>query len=151
MNGIRFFRQKNKLAIYELSQLAQVSAPTIRALEKKIQPNTSLTVYLRLSDALAITIDELLDDYDPSLLKAGDRHAYAPAKAKPARNPIAVYRRDENLSLQQLADRLGVTSREWARRVCDNKIARPQHLHLLADFEGVTEDEFLRRYAVQRG
>lgn len=148
MNGIRFYRQKNRLAICELSQLAQVSAPVIRALEKKIQPNTALSIYLRLSDALGVTIDELLDDCDPALLKDGDRHAYATSKAKPACNAIAVYRRDENLSLQQLADRLGVTSREWARRVCDSKSIRPQHLQLLAKYEGVTEDEFLLRYAV---
>ncbi len=151
MNGIRFYRQKNRLAICELSQLAQVSAPVIRSLEKKIQPNTALSIYLRLTDALGITLDELLDDYDPALLKDGDRHAHARTKSKPARNPIAVYRRDENLSLQQLADRLGVTSREWARRVCDSKSVRPQHLQLLAAYEGVTEDEFLLRYAVSEG
>lgn len=38
MNGIRFYRNKNRLAICELSQLAQVSAPVIRSLEKRSSP-----------------------------------------------------------------------------------------------------------------
>ena len=148
MNGIRYFRKKNKLAIYELSELSHVCKPTIHSLEKAIQPTTTLSTYLRLADALGVTLDELLDDYDPALLKDGDRHAYI-GRQKPPRNPIAVYRREENLSLQQMADRMGVGSREWARRICDKTIASPKLLRRLAAYENVTEAEFLRRYTVE--
>ena len=148
MNGIRYFRKKNKLAVFELSELSHVSKPTIHNLEESINPATTLSIYLRLAEALGVTLDELLDDYDPALLKDGDRYPY-PAKQKPARNSIAVYRRTENLSLQQLADRMGVSSREWARRVCDEEIASSKLLRRLAAFEGVTEDEFVRIYAVE--
>ena len=148
MNGIRFYRKKNKLAIYELSELSHVCKPTIHSLEEAINPTTALTIYLRLADALGVTLDELLDDYDPALLKDGDRHAYC-GSAKHPRNPIAVYRREENLSFQQLATRMGVTSREWARRVCEEDTASPKLLRRLAAFENLTEAEFLRRYAVE--
>ena len=148
MNGIRFLRKKNKLAVYELSERSQVSAPTIHSLEQAIQPTTALSIYLRLAEALGVTLDELLDDYDPALLKDGDRHAYN-GRQKPARNPIAVYRMVENLSLQQLAKRMGVTSREWARRICDEDRASTKLLRRLAAFENLTEAEFLRRYAVE--
>ena len=93
-------------------------------------------------------MDELLDDYDPALLKDGDRHAYG-RKPKPANNVIAVYRWEENLSLQQLADRMGVTSREWARRICDRSDASPKLLKRLIRFEDISEEEFMRRYAVE--
>lgn len=148
MNAIRFLRKKNKLAVYELSERSQVSAPTIHSLEQAIQPTTALSIYLRLADALGVTLDELLADYDPALLKDGDRHAYI-GRQKPPRNPIAVYRREENLSLQQLADHMGVGSREWARRICDKTIASPKLLRRLAAYENVTEAEFLRRYTVE--
>lgn len=148
MNGIRFLRKKNKLAVYELSERSQVSVATIHSLERGIQPTTALTIYLRLADALGVTLDELLDDYDPALLKDSDRHAYN-GRPKPLRNPIAVYRRDENLSLQQLAKRMGVGTREWARRICGSTEAPPKLLGRLAAFENVTEEEFLHRYAVE--
>lgn len=148
MTGIRYYRKKNKLAVYELSELSHVSKATIHSLEETINPATSLSIYLRLSGALNVTLDELLDDYDPAQLGDGDRHAYG-GRQKPARNPIAVYRQDENLSLQQLAGRMGVGSREWARRVCDEKIASSKLLRRLAEYEGVSEDEFLRRYPVE--
>ena len=148
MNGIRYFRKKNKLAIYELSELSHVCKPTIHSLEKAIQPTTTLSTYLRLADALGVTLDELLDDYDPALLKDGDRHTDRRSTRSP-RNPIAVYRMTENLTLQQLAKRMGVTSREWARRICDGELASPKLLRRLAAYENVTETEFLRRYAVE--
>ena len=148
MNGIRFFRKKNKLAIYELSELSGVSGATIHTLEEELNPRTSLSIYMRLAEALNVTIDEMLEDYDPALLKDGDRHSYA-GKAKVPRNPIAVYRHEENLSLQQLAGRMGVTSREWARRICAEEIASPKLLRRLAAFENITEAEFSRRYAVE--
>ena len=148
MNGIKYYRKKNKLAIYELSQKSNITAPTIRCLEKTIRPNTSLRTYLRLADSLGVTIDELVDDYNPSLLADGDRHAY-PAKNKPVHNHIDVYRREENLSLQQLATRMGVTSREWARRVCNNKVDSPKMLSRLAAYEQISVEEFVRRYAVE--
>lgn len=148
MNGIRYFRKKNKLAIYELSKLSHVCKPTIHSLEEAIQPTTALNIYLRLADALGVTLDELLDDYEPSLLKDGDRHTDR-RNSKLPRNPIASYRMAENLTLQQLANRMGVTSREWARRICDEDFASRKLLSRLASFENMTESEFLRRYAVE--
>lgn len=148
MNGIRYFRKKNKLAVYELSELSHVSAPTIHSLESTIQPTTALSIYLRLADTLGVTLDELLDDYDPTLLKDGDRHTYC-GNTKPPRNPIAVYRMAENLTLQQLADRMGVTSREWARRICDGDCVSGKLLRRLAAYENMTETEFLHCYAVE--
>lgn len=148
MNGIRFYRKKNKLAVYELSEMSHVDKVTVHRLEVKINPTTSLSIYLRLADALGVTLDELLEDHDPVLLRDGDRHAYA-GGPKILRNPIAVYRHDENLSLQQLAGRMGVTSREWARRVCAEETASPKLLRRLAAFESISEAEFLRRYAVE--
>lgn len=147
MNGIGFYRRKNKLAVYELQNLSHVSAATIHTLETKINPQSPLSIYFRLAEALNVTLDELLDDYDPALLKDGDRHAYG-RKPKPAGNVIAVYRWEENLSLQQLADRMGVTSREWARRICGRSDASPKMLKRLIGFEGISEEEFMRRYAV---
>lgn len=125
-----------------------MSTGTIRALEEELNPRTSLSIYMRLAEALTVTVDELIDDYDPSLLQDGDRHAYA-AKQKSIRNPIAVYRHEENLSLQQLAGRMGVTSREWARRICNEETASPKLLRRLAEFENISEEEFAGRYAVE--
>lgn len=147
MNGIGFYRRKKRLALYELSEMSHVYKGTIHRLEEELNPKTTLSIYLRLADALGVTLDELLKDYDPSLLRAGDRHAYA-GGPKPPHNPIAVYRSDENLSLQQLAWRLGVTSREWARRVCNEDTVSPLHLGRLAAYEGISEAEFRQRYAV---
>lgn len=148
MNGIGFYRRKKRLALYELSEMSHVYKGTIHRLEEELNPKTALSIYLRLAEALGVTLDELLKEYDPSLLQAGDRHAYA-GGPRTLRNPIAVYRSVENLSLQQLARRLGVTSREWARQVCNEDSVSPLHLGRLAAFEGISEAEFRVRYAVK--
>ena len=67
----------------------------------------------------------------------------------PAENVITVLRMRNGMTQQQLADRMGVTSREWARRICDRSDASPKMLKRLIGFEGISEEEFMRRYAVE--
>ena len=51
-----------------------------------------------------------------------------------------------NLRYQELADRLGVGSREAARVICKRETARKRHILTLALYELLSPEEFLERY-----
>ncbi len=51
-----------------------------------------------------------------------------------------------NLRYQELAERLGVGSREAARVICKRETARTRHVLTLALYELLSPEEFLERY-----
>ena len=45
MNGIKYFRCKNRMTLSDLDRASGVNISTITKLEKKIEPTTSLDIY----------------------------------------------------------------------------------------------------------
>ena len=146
MNGIYYWRKKSGLTVSELAELSGLSTTSIRKLEKQISTSTTLSIYMMIADALGKSVDQLLETYDPHTLNAGESRRKSSRRALDG-NMIALYCRRENLSYQQLADRLGVTSRERARQLCRAQDTPKKHLARLAAYEEISESEFLRRYA----
>ena len=147
MNGIEFHRRKRKLAQYELAKMSKVTAVTIHHLEKGIDLGTSMVIYIRLAEVLGCTVDDLLADYDPSLLSDGDRHTYN-GMHSPAKNIVDMYRITKNLTFELLAVRLGIGSREGARKACNRQNPSQRHLQVLADYEGISRSDFEQIYAL---
>ena len=83
------------------------------------------------------------------LLPKGDRVPYE-CKYPPG-NCIDVYRRRKMLSYRQLAERMGVGSKQSASLNCRADIPSPKYIARLAELEGISPTEFEQRYAVEEG
>lgn len=146
INGIEYYRLKNHMSLVELSAASGVTYSLVMKLTKEILYTTSLDIYDRISKALGVTVDDLLIEYSSDDLAAGDRPV---SRRKDSRcNCIDIYRWAENLPLEELARRMGVSSRERARQVCNMPIPSRKNLLRLAEYEDISPEEFERRYAV---
>ncbi len=150
MNGIKYFRCKNRMTLSDLDRASGVNISTISKLEKKIEPTTSLDIYVRIASALSVTLDDLLIDYDDETLQDCD-HPTAKRKSKNINNCLEAYRRYENLTFQQLGVRMGGLSRQRAQMICAADLPNRKALELLAQYEGISLEEFEQRYAVLEG
>ena len=145
MNGIRFGRMKQRKSYTALGKDAHCSPSTVSHLEENIGENTSVALLLRLSDALDMTLDELMDDYPEDALGPGD-HPTAKYTAEVALNAVGRYCRSHNISLPQYARMAGIKSRQSARRVWSKRKLKPSNIFPLAQLEGITVKEFIHRY-----
>ena len=140
--GLKYCRIRAHISVKTLADRSGVSTATIMAIEKG-NVNSSLEIFLKLADALEVPIEALTKVHDDSELEAGDRVTYKPRNTQV--NCMGVYRQEKNLSLQQMSEILNV-SREWVRKVCMEAEPSEKHLIRLAEHEGLTPEEFQRRY-----
>ena len=146
MTGVEYFRCKCGLTRPALSAKSGLCVATLMNYEQKgIPDHTPVTPLLNLADAFGITLDALLAGYDGSDLTTTDR-AKRHSKISSPRNAVSNYRIAHNLRYQELADRLGVGSREAARVICKRETARTRHILTLALYELLSPEEFLERY-----
>ena len=146
MTGVEYFRRKCGLTRPALSARSGLCVATLMNYEQKgIPDHTPVTPLLNLADAFGITLDALLAGYDGSDLTTTDR-AKRHSKISSPRNAVSNYRIAHNLRYQELADRLGVGSREAARVICKRETARKRHVLTLALYELLSPEEFLERY-----
>ena len=102
--------------------------------------------YMRVAEALDVTIDQLLQRYDESELGDGDRASF-PSRTEDLRNCVAVYRRKKGLTYAQLGERLGGKTRACGHEACIGEHPRKKHVKVLAAYEGITPEEFCKLYA----
>ena len=146
MIGVEYFRHKNKLTRKALKELSGITTMTIMNYERKGIPGSAyVSSLLPVADALGITLDELVDEYDARDLSTQDRAARYSAIRSP-HNAVSNYRIAHNLRYQELADRLGLGDRESARVACKRETARAEHVIRLAGYEQISAEEFLKRY-----
>ena len=147
INGMLYWRKKRRLTAAELAEQAGLSCATILGLEHEIRLSTSLTVYKSVADALGVTVEMLLKDYDSCELKDGENRRKK-TRREFGNSAVAVYCEKHNLTYSQLADRLGLTSRERARQLCQGETASVKHIKTLAEYEDLTIEDFCELYAV---
>lgn len=146
MTGVQFYRSKLGLSRNTLSARSGLCVATIMNYEQKgIPDHTPVSPLLNLADALGVTLDELLTEHDASDLTTADRIKCS-SKINSPRNAISNYRIAHNLRYQELADRLGVGSREAARVICKRETARRKYILTLSAYEQFSPEEFLERY-----
>ena len=146
MTGVAYFRRKRGLTRPALAALSGVTMQTIQNYEKDGIPDRALvSVLLNLADSLGVTLDELLAEHDESDLTTRDRSKRKSYIDSP-HNAVSNYRIAHNLRFQELADRLGVGSREAARVICKRETARQKHILALCRYEEMDMEEFLDKY-----
>lgn len=146
ITGTEYCRRKARISQNTLAKRSGVSLVTVRRMCWAVNPETTtLTTYMRVAEALGVSIRQLLQDRDESELEDGDRAAY-PSQTDNPNNCLTVYRHEHGLSLEQLGQRLGGKTRECARRACASEHPPKKHIKTLAAYEGVTPEEFCREY-----
>lgn len=146
MTGVAYFRRKRGLTRLALAAQSGVTMQTIQNYEKDGIPDRALvSVLLNLADSLGVTLDALLGNYDEGDLTTRDRSKRKSYIDSP-RNAVSNYRIAHNLRFRELADLLGVGSREAARVICKRETARQKHILALSRYEGISMEEFLVRY-----
>ena len=146
MTGVEYYRRKCGLTRPALSAKSGLCVATLMNYEQRgIPDHTPVSPLLNLADALGITLDALLANYEGGDLTTQDR-AKRSSSIRSPRNAVSNYRIAHNLRYQELADRLGVGSREAARVICKRETARKKHILALCCYEQVTPEIFLARY-----
>ena len=146
MTGVEYFRRKCGLSRPMLSAKSGLCVATLMNYEQKgIPDHTPVSPLLNLADALGITLDALLDSYDGSDLTTVDRVKRHSKIGSPG-NAVSNYRIAHNLRYQELADRLGVSSRQSAQVICKRRAAKHKYIVILSRFENISPEEFLNRY-----
>jgi transcriptional regulator with XRE-family HTH domain len=151
INGIRYHRLKQRLSMTELADRAGMFSSALGKVERQHNlDNLHGSTLLNLSNALHVPADELVQFYDSSLLKEGDRASY-PSQSDNLNNCVAIYRRATGITYADLAKRLGITTKEGGRKACNRDTPSPKHVQALALYEHISPEEFSRRYRSQGG
>lgn len=146
MTGLEYHRKKCRLSKKKLSQRSGVSECTITRYESGEEKpgEAQVSKLLYLADVLHVTIDELVQTYDDGLLEDGDHFTYDCATLQND-NPIANYRRAENLTMQQLADRLDC-KRQNIWKACKEGGRRKKLVQKLCAYHKIDEATFFAIY-----
>ena len=146
ITGTEYYRLKARISQNTLAKRAGVGLVTVQRMCWGIQPQTTaLSTYMRVAEALGVSVHQLLRDRDESELEDGDHAAY-PSRTGSPNNCLAMYRQEHGLSLEQLGQRLGGKTRECVRQACASEHPPKKHIRTLAAYEGVTPEEFCREY-----
>ena len=149
MTGIWVERRRKGLSAAKLAAMVGVTPASIRKWEREIPPRLSAQHLIALADALDVLIDDLVKTYNDVLTPNEDRVPYE-CKVPPG-NCIEIYRRRKMLSYRQLADRMGVSTKQGASQICRAKKPSPKYLARLAALEGVSPTKFEVLYAIEKG
>lgn len=147
MNGVRYHRIRRGIPLEKLSVLTGISIPTIRKMETSNEPGTiSALNYRKVADVLNVSPDELIRIDFPDDGDGYPKRVPYPSQTEKLSNCIAIYRRANMLTYQQLALRLGLATRERGRQICSTETPMAKHLEALAKYEDVSTIEFIQKY-----
>ena len=145
VNGVEFYRKKKRISKAALSRASGLSVECIRWCEDLSSlDNCCMETVLSLSTALGVSIDQLLEIHSEEELTRADKN-FRPIKEHILTNPVAVYRLKENLTIDELAQRLG-TSPWGANLICRRPTPNDKYIRRLAEAEGLSAERFLALY-----
>ena len=144
MTRLDYEIKKRRLKYIDVSKATGINASMIRFLAQEgPKPNTGMQQYLKLSDYLGITIDELVK-YVDTVLDDGDRGVYKTSASR--RNPLENYRQSKNLSYAQMSARLNVSRQAVQRAGRRDLNAGSSIIRTAARFERITPEKFMETY-----
>ncbi len=148
MVGLAYYRIYEGLSKQKLAEMTELSIATINKYEHyALIENGMCCVWMKFSDCLHISVEELLRTDLPDLEDPTDlRKVGKTSGTVNLNNPIAIYRDQERISFQKLAERLHVPHKECARQICVREMPKRKYLETLARYEHITMNEFIRRY-----
>ncbi len=148
MVGLAYYRIHEGLSKQKLAEMTELSTFTINKYEHYASiENGMCCVWMKFSDCLNVSVEELLRTDLPDLEDFTDlRKVGKTSDTVNPNNPIAIYRDQERISFQKLAEQLNVPHKECARQICVRKMPKRKYLETFAQYEHITVNEFIRRY-----
>ena len=90
-------------------------------------------------------MEEIVREYPDDILAAGD-HPSTESKTENPNNCLSQYRKTKNLTFEELAMRLGNSTREAGRIACARSVPLDKDIQKLATFEGISVEDFRKLY-----
>ena len=148
VTGVKYWRFKRHITRKSLAKQSGIVEMTLKDMEEDFFFSRPSCFYMRIAAALNVTVDDLAQSYPVSMLAAGDRYVRKSTSANP-NNCLAVYKMVHHLNNEQMANLLGLAGRESARKVCERDVPQEKYVKRLAQYEGISEEEFIFRYGVR--
>lgn len=145
MTGIEYFRRKRRMSVKALTAAAHLGETTVTNYEHLRPEQMQIPVLLKISRALDVPIDDLIKEYDESLLEPGDHHTHTRNISLTKTTPIANYRRAKNLTVAQLAEIAGCTKQNISR-ACIEGGRRDKIIAKICKHDGIDRETFDRLY-----
>lgn len=116
MNGIKYHRLKGRFSKEQVVQATGICRVMLDWLEADQEHLRNCRFYMALAKFYGVFVEELLAEYPENALSPGDQ--YIRASAVDPRNCVEAWRREHNLNYLQVAQTLGLKTRESGRTVC---------------------------------
>lgn len=143
MTGLKYHRMKANMTQEQLARAIGVSVPVIMRHETSKKINGPAAMYQKISKVLKLTVDDLIATYPDDSLPG----TYAMPKNQKANNIIALYMAEKHHTTRTLGTLLNV-SRQTVSTICRAEVPDTKYISKLAEFEGLTEAEFIKLYKV---
>ncbi len=142
ISGVEYWRCKRQVRKSDIETILGGRSSYLNwARPDSLLETSSFEKLLKIADLLDVTADQLLEDHSVAELEDGDRPQRTSKHANPD-NCISNYRIRNGLSFQQLADRLGGVSRQYAQEVCKTSCAPEAGIQRVCAYEKMTPKEF---------
>lgn len=145
MNGVEYYRRVRGMSISELADISGISEVTISKMEHKAESVTMKTAF-RIATALSVTIDQLLELHEEEETWYYSMRANFKSVTTNPNNCLERYRTKKHITFQTLATRIGNSTREAGRLACRREMPLLKHVQAVADYEGISVDEFMGKY-----
>ena len=145
MTGVRYWRLRRRMSKKDLAAKSGISNTFIGVAEKTISPTTSLWCYIRLARVLDVTVSDICREYSVDQLRGCDRVPSKRTTCQAPTNCLDRYRKEANLSFDQLGKLLGV-SRQFAHAICRKEIVSDQYVVRLAESLGMSTEEIRTQF-----
>ena len=148
MTGLAYYRIQKDLSCKELAEQAGCATGTVCLYEKlAMEGKGRSSLWMEFSTCLGVPVEELLKTDFPDVIDRKNGRTIRWSKTANPDNPVTIYYRRHRLSYLELAERLGRTTRECARKACAAETPSKKHIKKLAAFEGISEKAFLCEYS----
>lgn len=145
MTGLEYHRRIQGVSISALSVSSGISKITIMKMERDPE-NVTRDTAIKIADALGVSVDQLLEIHaEEETVHFSLRTSVQSATSNPD-NCLERYRREKHITFQTLAKRCGNTTKEAGRIACRRDSPLLKHIQAVADFEGISVEEFNKKY-----
>lgn len=148
MVGVKHHRIMKHMSRERLSEITGISIPTLRKMEKSIDPSRMCASnYRRVSTALGVSADNLIRSDYPDAKDGGPVRTSRKSRADNKYNCISIFRMKKGLTYQRLADCMELGSRQRAHQLCCEGKPLTKHVAILAQCENISAEEFIKKYS----
>ena len=148
LSGLAYYRIERDMSRKKLAERVGTTTKTVALYEKLAwEGKGRSSLWMAFSDCLGVPVQELLKTEFQDVVDRNNGRKLRESRTANSSNPITNYYRIHRLSYQELAERLGKTSREFARLVCASENPQAKYIKALAEHEGISEKAFIRKYS----